>query len=112
MPMLDRRGFLLAGAPYFAAGHGAWAAERRGRKPDERDDHERARRALQRGEIRSLTEIMAELRPRLDGDVIEVELEKGSGGYLYKFKILPLSGRLWEVYVDAATGKIIKHEPD
>jgi uncharacterized membrane protein YkoI len=52
------------------------------------------------------------LKPQLGGEVIEVELKRRNGGYLYKFKILPISGRLWEVYVDAATGKIIKREPD
>jgi hypothetical protein len=110
--MLDRRGFILALGPSLAAGQAGWAEERPGRKAADRGDHDRARRALQRGEIRSLSEILADLKPELGGEVIEVELKSKNGGYLYKFKILPSSGRLWEVYVDAATGKITKREPD
>ena len=75
-------------------------------------DHDRARRAFQRGEIRSLSQIMADLKPQLGGEVIEVELERKANSYVYKLKILPASGRLWEVYVDAATGKVLRREPD
>jgi uncharacterized membrane protein YkoI len=59
-----------------------------------------------------LTQIMADLKPELGGEIIEVELERKAAGFIYKFKILPSSGRLWEVYVDVATGKILKREPD
>jgi uncharacterized membrane protein YkoI len=55
---------------------------------------------------------MAQLRPELGGEVIEVELENRKGVYVYKFKILPSNGRLWEVYVDARTGKITRREQD
>jgi uncharacterized membrane protein YkoI len=102
--MFDRRVLLLALAPSLVAGR-AWAD-----KDDK--DHDRARRAFQRGEIRSLSEIMAQLRPELGGEVIEVELEFRKGVYVYKFKVLPSNGRLWEVYVDAGTGKITRREPD
>ena len=100
--MLGRRGLLVGLASGLAAGQPAWADK----------DHDRARRAFQRGEIRSLSQIMADLKPELGGEVIEVELERESGSYVYKFKILPPNGRLWEVHVDAATGKILKREPD
>jgi uncharacterized membrane protein YkoI len=100
--MLDRRGLLVVAASSLAAGRPAWAEK----------DHDRARRAFQRGEIRSLTQIMADLKPELGGEIIEVELERKGAGYLYKFKILPPSGRMWEVDVDAATGRILKREPD
>jgi uncharacterized membrane protein YkoI len=103
MPMLDLRVLLLGVAAALAMGSLAWAEK----------DHDRARRAFQGGEIRSLSEILAELKPELGGEVIEVELERRrGGGYRYKFKILPSSGRMWEVHVDAATGRIIKREPD
>jgi uncharacterized membrane protein YkoI len=100
--MLERRGLLVGLGSCLAASPSAWADK----------DHDRARRAFQRGEIRSLSEIMADLKAELGGEIIEVELERKGAGYLYKFKILPASGRLWEVYVDAATGKILKREPD
>ena len=55
---------------------------------------------------------MAQLRPELGGEIIEVELEFRNRVYFYKFKVLPSNGRLWEVYVDAATGKITRREQD
>ena len=110
--MLDRRKFFLTVGPYLAAGQAAWAEQRPARKADHRGDHDRARRALERGEIRSLRKIIADLQPELGGEVIEVELKHKDGIYVYEFKVLPSSGRLWEVYVDAATGKIIRREQD
>lgn len=111
--MLDRRAFFLATGLCLAANNQAYAQsddDRRNRKAGDRGDHVRARRALQQGEIRSLSEIMAELRSQLGGEVIEVELTSKGGTYVYEFKVLTSSGRVSEVEVDAATGKIIKTE--
>jgi uncharacterized membrane protein YkoI len=75
-------------------------------------DHDRARRALQRGEIRPLTAIMQQIQTQLGGEVIEVEF-KGQGKgrkHLYEFKILTPSGRISEVLVDAATAEILGRE--
>ena len=73
-------------------------------------NHDDARRAFQQGQIRSLSAIMAELRPDLGGEVIEVELKTRRGAYYYKFKLLSSSGHVGEISVDAVTGKIIKRE--
>jgi len=102
MPMLDRRGFLPAVGLYFAVSLGAIAGGNR--------DHEGARRAFQEGKIRSLSDILAELRSQLGGEVIEVELESNGRIYVYEFKVLTPTGRVKEVKVDAATGKVIESE--
>jgi uncharacterized membrane protein YkoI len=76
----------------------------------EKRDHEAARRAYQEGKVRSLSDILAELRSQLGGEVIEVELEAKGKIYLYEFKVLTPAGRVKEFTVDAATGKVVKSE--
>ncbi len=110
--MVDRRVLLLAMAICAVADvgvRGEGDAHRQGSRHYRRD-HEGARSAFQRGEIRSLGEILMGLRSELGGEVIEVELKREAGTYVYELKILTSSGRLSEVKVDAATGKVIKRE--
>lgn len=78
-------------------------AEARGER-----DHERARRALESGEIRPLAELLAGIEARYDGRVIETELERNDGRWIYEFKLLPPTGRLFELKVDAATGEVLR----
>jgi uncharacterized membrane protein YkoI len=78
------------------------------------DDHDRARQALQRGDIRPLADILGQLRAELGGEVIEVEFNDRKRGrnYTYEFKVLTKAGRLSEVTVDAATAEILEREDD
>ena len=78
------------------------------------EDHEQARLALRRGEIRPLSQIMQELRSELGGEVIEVSFKSKRRGrnYAYEFKVVMPNGRLSEVLVDAATAKILKREDE
>jgi uncharacterized membrane protein YkoI len=69
-------------------------------------DHDAARRAVERGEIRPLAEILATLRGRLPGQIAGVEIERKAGRWLYEFRVVDGKGRLFEVYVDARTGEI------
>jgi uncharacterized membrane protein YkoI len=85
----------LAVSPRFAA-----AQDRR--------DHERARAALEAGEIRPLAELLAEVERRYRGRVIEADLDRDDGQWLYEFKILPPNGRMFVVEVDAATGALLR----
>ena len=75
---------------------------------DNRRDHERARAALAAGEIRPLAALLAEVERRYVGRVIETELEREGGRWVYEFKLLPPSGRVFEVKLDAATGEVIR----
>ncbi|MCU0984009.1 MAG: PepSY domain-containing protein [Acetobacteraceae bacterium] len=77
-------------------------------QPRRGHDHDRARRALESGEIRPLSELLAEIEARYDGRVIETELERDDGRWVYEFKLLPPTGRLFELEVDAATGQVLK----
>lgn len=75
---------------------------------DDRRDHERARAALAAGEIRPLADLLADVERRYIGRVIETELERENGRWVYEFKILPPSGRVFELKLDAATGALLR----
>ncbi len=72
------------------------------------DDHERARAALEAGQIRPLSEILAEVERRYLGRVIETELDREDGQWVYEFKLLPPTGRVFKLELDAATGAVLR----
>jgi uncharacterized membrane protein YkoI len=88
---------LLAGAPAQAS---------------DRADHDRARAALQAGEILPLATVLQRVAAEHPGQVLEVELERdghGSGGvWLYEIKLLQTGGGLLKLEVDAATARVLK----
>jgi uncharacterized membrane protein YkoI len=111
MPASYRRALLVTVASCLAAGPGATVADESSRSiADHRGNHDEARQAFQQGKIRSLSELIAQLRPELGGEIIEVELKNKRGVYYYTFKVLASNGRLGEISVDAATGKVIERE--
>lgn len=74
------------------------------------DEHERdaVHSAVEAGEIKSLADILAAVRGKLPGEVAGVEIERDDGRWLYEFRVVDRKGRLYEVYVDARSGKIEK----
>jgi uncharacterized membrane protein YkoI len=69
-------------------------------------DHDRAREAVTRGEIRPLAEILGAVRGKLPGEVAGVEIEQKNGRWMYEFRVFGKDGRLFEVYVDGQTAEI------
>jgi uncharacterized membrane protein YkoI len=77
---------------------------------DDEDDHERARAAAEAGRIRPLAELLAGVERRFVGRVVETELDDDDDDgrrWTYRFKLLPPSGRVYRVEVDAATGAVV-----
>lgn len=110
-PMTRMRNSLLCAlaAVLVAAAPGAPAA----RADNDARDQALARKALREGRIRSLSEITEIVKPKLPGTILAVELEvEDDGTIVYEFDVLDPSGRLKEVDVDAATGKILSIEDD
>lgn len=68
--------------------------------------HEALRRAVEKGEVRPLTDIIAGLRGKLPGDIVGVEVEDKDGRWIYEFRVISSKGQLFDVYVDAASGSI------
>lgn len=76
----------------------------------ERDhDHDRARAALERGEIRPLHVILPGVEDRFDARLLEVELEREEGRLVYEMELITPAGRIVEVLVDAASGDVLEH---
>ncbi|MBL6077253.1 PepSY domain-containing protein [Belnapia sp. T18] len=72
------------------------------------DDQDRARTAVERGEIRPLSRILGELERRFVGQVVDTDLDRDDGRWVYEFKLLPPSGRMYRVTLDAATGEVLQ----
>ena len=106
MARLNRRD-LIRVASWGAAALAASAALANGD-----DEHERARRAVERGEALPLADILAIVRADLGGEITRVSFEREHGTWVYEFKVVEPSGRLVEVYVDAASGRVLEREVD
>ena len=76
------------------------------------EDADRARRALEKGEIRPLDEILRTVHQAVPGDVVSVDLKHDDGGWLYKLRILGTDGKRRTVKVDAASLKILDDNDD
>jgi len=76
------------------------------------DDYIEARHLLDAGEILPLEVILKNVRQRIAGKVLEVELEKEDNEIVYEIEILSSDGIIHEVYVDARTGKLLSAKED
>lgn len=74
------------------------------------DDHDRARAARERGDIRPLEDILPSVRQRFPGDVVRIELENEHGRWIYEIKLISPDGRLVELDVDARSGEVVEVE--
>lgn len=76
--------------------------------PAAADDHERARRAFERGDIVSLGEVLAAARRDFRGEMLEVELEDEDGRLVYELELLAPGGAVLELLYDAESGELIR----
>lgn len=74
------------------------------------DDHERARRAVEAGQILPLRDVLARLERTYPGRVLEVELERDDGLWIYEVKLLQADGRLLKLKLDAKTAAVLKEK--
>lgn len=77
----------------------------------ESDQHE-SRRLVEQGEILPLQQILDHLGQERTGRVLEVELEREHGRYIYEIELLGEDGRVLEYAIDAASGEIINGKPE
>lgn len=69
-----------------------------------------ARQLLKEGKIMPLQEILTKAKVIKPGQVIETDLEKDDGRYIYELEILDEQGQVWELELDAQTGEFIELE--
>lgn len=73
-------------------------------------DHDRARQALEAGEIMPLKAILERVERDTPGQVIEVELEREAGRWIYEIKLLAAGGSIVELEIDARDGSVLKRK--
>ena len=78
----------------------AWASDR--------DDHERALQAVQSGQVLPLTTVLERLGREHPGQVLEVELERDAGQWIYEIKLLSADGQLLKLKLDAGTAAVVR----
>lgn len=74
----------------------------------DRADHDRARAALQAGDILPLATVLQRVAAEHPGQVLDVELERDDGRWVYEIKLLQASGGLLKLEVDAASARVLK----
>jgi uncharacterized membrane protein YkoI len=65
-----------------------------------------------KGQILSLEKISRLAKSYKPGEILEVELEKKHGRYVYEVEILDTRSQVWELKLDARTGQLLKMELD
>lgn len=78
----------------------AWGSDSR--------DHERARAAVEAGQVLPLPTLLERLRRTHPGQVLELELERDDGRWVYEIKLLQANGQLLKLDVDAATAQVLQ----
>ena len=75
-------------------------------------DHDRARAALQAGEILPLPVVLERVAKEHPGNVLEVDLEREKNRWVYELKILQSGGGLLKLEVDAKDASVIKRREE
>lgn len=74
---------------------------------DDSDDHDQARQALEAGEILPLKTVLEKVSADTPGSVLEVELDRRHGRWVYEIKLLRQGGSVVKLWVDASDGNVI-----
>jgi uncharacterized membrane protein YkoI len=73
-------------------------------------DHDEIKQLRDSGQILPMGRVMAAATQIRPGQLIEAELEREDGVYLYEMKILAADGSLHKLYLDAATATLVEHQ--
>lgn len=80
--------------------------------PSSHIDADIAREAVRRGEFLSLNQILAIIARDHPGQILEIELEREDGFWEYEVEIITPGGRVVEITLDPATGRIRDYGDD
>lgn len=70
-------------------------------------DHERARQAVEAGDVLPLRAILDRVEREYPGQVMEVELDREKGEWVYEIKLLRKGGALMKLKIHARDGTIL-----
>ena len=70
-------------------------------------DHDRARQAVEAGDVLPLRTILERVEREYPGQVMEVELDREKGEWVYEIKLLRKGGTLMKLKIQARDGTIL-----
>ncbi|WP_220634452.1 PepSY domain-containing protein [Georgfuchsia toluolica] len=70
-------------------------------------DHDRARQAVEAGDVLPLRTILERVEREYPGQVMEVELDREMGEWVYEIKLLRKGGTLMKLKIHARDGTIL-----
>ena len=73
-------------------------------------DQDDAKALRQQGKILPLEQILQAAQSQHPGRVIQVELEKQRGRYVYEVEIADSNGQVWEMKIDASDASLLSQE--
>ena len=76
------------------------------------DDHNRAKKLLDAGDILPLESILMKARESQPGKILEIELETEDNKLVYEIDLLTSDGKVLELVFDARTGQLLSTEED
>jgi len=71
-------------------------------------DHDLARQALEAGEILPLSTVMARVERDYPGQILEVELERKDGQWIYEIKLIRRGGGMAKLKLDARDASLLE----
>lgn len=101
---------LMIGMVALAPLHASGDASSDDDDDDDALEHYQAREALRQGKVLPLEDIIAFVRGKFPGDIIDVEFEVEEGRYAYEIEIIQPSGQVIEIEIDALTKEILTSE--
>lgn len=74
------------------------------------DDHDRARAAVERGDVLSLDALLDRVPLREGERLLDAELERDDGRWVYEIELIGADGRVREIELDARDGRRIEDD--
>ena len=71
------------------------------------NDQDRAREAVQSGQVRPLNQILKSVRKQYKGEVLDAQLYDFGGQWVYQVRLLTKDGQVLDIAVDGRSGQII-----
>lgn len=70
-------------------------------------DHDRARRALEQGQVLALHRVLHQVESQFQGQVLKIEFEDDDGQFIYKIRLLQADGKLLKLKINALNGEVL-----
>jgi len=70
-------------------------------------DQDRARAAVQSGQVKPLNQILKAVRKQYKGEVLDAQLLDLGGAWVYRVRVLTKDGQVLDIGVDGQSGQII-----